>query len=248
MSSLIAFFPYSTRWVQDRTKFSISDADSCPASATAGVPAGMDTTPDTAIPGFDSLRTCASLLEDLGKGPEATRWEEFDRKYRLLVFGMARRSGLDHHDAQDLTQDVFRELTESLCGFQCGQRPGAFRRYLRNLVRWRVSNRLQSRNRRRESTVFSQDPESGADTLDLLPAPPSGPAEADLDFREAVTQAMVALAADLPPRDVQLLDAYFCKNWPAADVARTLGISRANVFTIAHRHKLRLIREILRRL
>lgn len=195
-----------------------------------------------------SSRTRTSLILDIGRGPQSTRWEEFDRKYRRIVLGMVRQSGMGHHDAEDVTQDIFRELAASLGSFQPTGRPGSFRRYLCNLVRWRVCNRLKLQSQHHRRTTHANDADSAQEILEGIPDPQQPSDNRDVEFREAVTEAMRALAEDLAPRDLQLLDSYFLKNWSAAEVANALGISRANVFTIAHRHKLRLIREILRRL
>lgn len=195
-----------------------------------------------------SNRTRTSLILEVGRNPSATRWEEFDQKYRRIVFAMVRRAGINHHDAEDVTQDIFRELADSLGSFQPTGRPGSFRRYLGNLVRWRVRNRLKLQSQPHRRTTHAHDADSAQEILEGIPDPHEPSDNRDLEFREAVTEAMRALAQDLAPRDLQLLDSYFCKNWSAAEVADALGISRANVFTIAHRHKLRLIREILRRL
>lgn len=195
-----------------------------------------------------SNRTCTSLLAAIIQSPDSPRWIEFDRKYREIILGIARRAGFSHHDAQDLTQDVFKELTSSLLSFRTTDRTGSFRRWLFNLVRWRIANRFHSR-RREPTTLALSESCPGQDVHDE-PAMPNSPTTPipDGEFREAVIRAMLALARDLPPRELQLLDLYFCQNLPAAEVASSLGISRANVFTIAHRHKFRLVREIVRQL
>ena len=88
-----------------------------------------------------------------------------------------------------------------------------------------------------------QQPAAPAAAPPVAPAPAAG-----TDFREVVTQAMLALARDLPARHVQVLELYFCREWPARRVGEALRMPAATVFTIAHRHKIRFMREILCRL
>ncbi len=197
---------------------------------------------------FVARDTSTSLIRDVIDRDKGTRWEEFDRTYRPVILGMARKAGLGHHDAQDLAQDVFGELSESLPAFEVKRLRGSFRRYLGNLIRWRLCRRLA---RQRQYAARHIDPSSNADGEDVchsIPAPDVMRPNAEQEFNEAVKQAILALTRDLEARHVQLLELYFCQELSAKEVAARLGMSRAAVFTIAHRHKLRLLREILRRL
>ncbi len=206
---------------------------------------GMIATLEGLEPDTNSLATRSSLLRAIADPGAVSRWEEFDRIYRRLVFGMARRAGLNHHDSEDLTQDVFRDLVRSLAHFETRSRPGSFRRFLCNLVRWRIATRLARKGPKVFEAVFPDDPDSEVGAIEA----PMGPSERDeVDFRKAVTQALMVLSRELAPKHVQLLDLYFCKELPAKAVGEILGMPSATVFTIAHRHKLRLLREILRRL
>ncbi len=208
----------------------------------------MNTQALVSHPATDSQATRSSLIVDVADPARGTRWEEFDRIYRNIVFGMARKAGLTHHDAEDLTQDVFRDLARSLCGFELRDRKGSFRRYLCNLVRWRIASAFGRRKPEAEFSHRGNATDTGNDPFDGIPAPESRGEGAETDFREAVTQALLVLSRDLSQRHVQLLDLYYCKEWPAKRVAAALHMRTATVFTIAHRNKLRLLREILRRL
>jgi RNA polymerase sigma factor (sigma-70 family) len=191
-------------------------------------------------------------LRNVSDPTQGTRWEEFDRTYRGIVFGMARRAGFNHHDSEDITQEVFRDLARSLSGFDVRQRPGCFRRYLFTLVRWRIGSRFEQRkleaDRVLQVFVDESDSDLTEDSLSRIPSPETHPESTETDFREVITQAMMALSKDLPARHVQVLELYFCRDWPAKRVADALGMPAASVFTVAHRHKLRLMREVLCRM
>lgn len=187
----------------------------------------------------DSSRTRPSLIESLNDPGKPLDWDRLDRRYRGLMMAMARNCGLDHHDAEDVVQNAFRTLGTALPNLTHNGRVGAFRRFLDRVVRSRGIEALRSRSRRRENAV---PPEA-------LPEPPMESLYSDTGtFQEAVTRAMGRCAADLRPRDVQVLDLYFARGCPAAEVARSLGLSEANVHQIASRHRDRLCREVLREL
>ncbi len=209
----------------------------------------MNSSTDSAsIEPGSTVRTRTSLLRAVSGKDGGTRWEEFDCTYRAIVLGMARKQGMAHHDAEDVTQDVFRDLARTLGKFQTGGRRGSFRRYLANLVRWRVINARESRKRRDADELDAPDEAGGLALIEKIPAPEQIPPHSEAEFRDIITQAMSVLARDLKPKDIQILDHYFCKGWPAKRVASALGTTATNVFVVTHRHKLKLCYEILQRL
>lgn len=194
-----------------------------------------------------TLATRSSLLADVAGPAGGTRWEEFDRTYRGVVLGMARKAGLSHHDAEDVTQEVFTSLVRSLVGFEPGQRRGSFRRYLFQLVRWRVASKFDQLKRTGDEALATLDPEDGG-FADPQAEAGASRAQTDAEFRAAVVEAMLVLSRDLSPRDIQMLELYYCQDWSAERIAKALKMSTGAVYVVAHRHKLRLCREILRRL
>lgn len=188
--------------------------------------------------------TRSSLLRAVTDPAGGTRWEEFDRTYRAVVVGMARRSGLGHHDAEDVAQDVFRSLVVSLTRYEVRPHKGSFRRYLANLVRWRVQSKFRVQQRQPRTLATEDEVEVAVAGPDEDGRPASG----DPDFRAAVVGAMAAMGADLSDRDLQILHLYYCNEWTVERIAELLKVSEGHVYVIAHRNKQRLIREIKRRL
>jgi len=182
--------------------------------------------------------TRRSLIESLQSQGPGTRWAEFDQIYRDIVMNIAMASGLQFHDAQDVTQNVFAELVERLANFKLGARPGSFRAYLRRLVRWRAGNQHQRNHRMAAVSLDSEEtPE--------IPAaePPDTP-----DYESVIIGAMKAMSRDLKLRDLQVLELIHCSRWPPDQVAAALQISRQCVYQITSRHRERLEREVRRRM
>ncbi len=69
----------------------------------------------------DSQSTRMSLLLRLRDGQSARAWSEFVDIYSPVIYGFARRQGLQDADAADLVQEVLRSGRLSFCGYG-GQR------------------------------------------------------------------------------------------------------------------------------
>jgi RNA polymerase sigma factor (sigma-70 family) len=194
-----------------------------------------------------TLRTSTSLLRVLIAADSSPDWERcwtrLDRTYREILMAMARKAGLRHHEAEDVTQEVFSELVRSLAGFEIRARRGSFRSYLFQLLHWRIANKRQHQRRQPAGEFDPAEPGDAAPTA--LQQPPPAPSDEE-EFCRTIARAMMILARSLSPRDVQVLEHYYCKNWPAARISAAFGLPAATVYVIAHRHKLRLVKALVR--
>lgn len=78
--------------------------------------------------------TRLSLLSRLRDSSNEAAWAEFESRYRDLVLRYALARGLQHADAEDVTQIVFLSLSRTLRGFQYSSQKGRFRDYLGRTV------------------------------------------------------------------------------------------------------------------
>src|SRR2546423_15156005 len=86
--------------------------------------------------------TRASLLVRLRDPQDGTAWAEFVDLYAPLVYGYARKQGLQDADAADLCQDVLRAVAGAVGRLDYDPQRGAFRNWLfpggrRKLSHWR---------------------------------------------------------------------------------------------------------------
>jgi len=72
----------------------------------------------------DSEPTRFSLLARLKDEDDGQAWGEFLEIYTPVVYGFARKCGLQDADASDVTQDVFGSVFRSIGGFQCNRGKG----------------------------------------------------------------------------------------------------------------------------
>src|SRR5947209_6197744 len=124
--------------------------------------------------------TRASLLVRIRDPEDAPAWRQFVEIYAPLIFGFARKRGLQDADAADLTQDVLASVASALRKWEYDPRRGTFRGWLFTAVRHRLQRFLERRQ--------GQPPARGGTTVfELLhqaPAPDEEPAwEEDYERR-----------------------------------------------------------------
>ena len=93
----------------------------------------------------DPQTTRLSLLLRLGDGQDKQAWSDFVDLYSPVVYGFARRQGLQDADAADLVQEVLRSVARSVRNYD--HQKGRFRSWLMTLVRRRLSEFWASRGR-----------------------------------------------------------------------------------------------------
>ena len=83
----------------------------------------------------DSHLTRPSLLVRMRDLQDHRAWAEFVELYSPLVYGFARKRGLQDADAVDVTQDVLRVVSRSIGRFEYATDRGSFRGWLFAIVR-----------------------------------------------------------------------------------------------------------------
>jgi RNA polymerase sigma factor (sigma-70 family) len=195
-----------------------------------------------------SLRTRASLLVRVRDWDDAASWKEFYALYRKLIYGLARRSGLSHADAEDVTQDVFKRVAETIHEFESDPERGTFRGWLMNLTRWRVANKI-TRAPREEMNRATSAPVEGAEastsTINRLPDPAKLDSEWDLEWqRHLLDAACERISRRVNARHYQAFDLYVRRGMPVLKVASELGMNPAAIYLIGNRLKKQLKTEI----
>lgn len=185
-----------------------------------------------------SLPTRPSLLLRVRSRDDIASWNEFHRLYRKLVYGVARRAGLAHEDAEDVTQDVFARVAQTIHQFESDPSRGTFRGWLMNLTRWRVADTFAARPKGEQLSSGLRDATAtgGTGTLGRLPAPDVAEADWDLEWqRHVLAAACDRLARRVKPRHFQVFELYVRRRTPVLQVAREMGMDPASVYLIGSR-------------
>lgn len=188
-----------------------------------------------------SLHTRPSLLFRLRNWSDEASWAEFYRLYYDFVFGFARRRGLKHADAEEVTQDVFKRVAETIHQFESDPNRGTFRGWLLNLTRWRIADKFRAAQPH-EQQAPSPRPADATDrtaTIERLPDEVLGAASENAWEEEwqrhVLDAALRRLAQRVPARHFQIFELYSSQAWPVLRISRELGVSIATVYVINHR-------------
>ena len=208
----------------------------------------FDFDPDRLPSNVSTLRTRPSLLFRLRDWEDESSWTEFYRLYHRFIYSCARRSGLAHADADEVTQDVFKRVAETVHEFESDPARGSFRGWLLNLTRWRVADKFRSRKPHENQLPFSTEVDSDRTAeIERLPN------DDDLDSawneewqRSLMDAALARLARRVPAKQFQMFDLYRRRDWSVLRVARELGVNPATVYVVSHRLTKQLKAEVER--
>ncbi|MCH2206528.1 MAG: sigma-70 family RNA polymerase sigma factor [Lentisphaerales bacterium] len=107
--------------------------------------------------------TRLTLLEKIRDRHDEQSWEDFVDTYRPFVYSVCRQMNLNHHDSEELTQDVLLKLWDKLPEFKYSKN-GRFRGWLCTITGNAVKNFFRGSQRRTE-----RQQKYCEDTSDILP-------------------------------------------------------------------------------
>jgi RNA polymerase sigma-70 factor (ECF subfamily) len=171
--------------------------------------------------------TRASLLVRLRDPHDEAAWREFVALYVPVIYGYARRQGLQDADAVDLAQEVLAAVAGAVARLDYDPARGTFRGWLFTVVRRKLANwRRDARNR----PCGSGDPAT-QQVLEEYTAP----ADLQTQWEAEWQRRLFAWACEQVRRDVS--DATWQAFWrtaidaqPGKRVAADLGLSAAAVY------------------
>jgi RNA polymerase sigma-70 factor (ECF subfamily) len=193
------------------------------------------------MPVEESPLTRASLLVQLRDGANHTAWQEFVNLYGPVVYGFARKRGLQDADAADVVQDVLRSVSTSIGRLDYDRKQGTFRGWLFTITRNKVFNFLSARRIR---------PQGSGDTTTnrLLASQPDdreGADAWDLEYeRRLAALAMERIKGEFQDSTWQAFWLAAVEGQAAADVARQIGISAGAIYVAKSRVLARLKQEV----
>jgi RNA polymerase sigma-70 factor (ECF subfamily) len=192
----------------------------------------------------ESPATRASLLVRLRDGGDVGAWQEFVRLYAPIIYGFARKRGLQDADAADLMQDVLRSLSSAVHRLEYDPIRGTFRGWLFTVTRNKVFNFLESRSRRVQGSGDSRvqqrlEQHAGADG-DL-----SADWEADYQ-RTMAAQAMERVKGEFQAATWEAFLLTAVEGRTPAQVSVRVGLSVGAIYVAKSRVIARLRQEIER--
>jgi RNA polymerase sigma factor (sigma-70 family) len=190
-----------------------------------------------------SLYTRASLLVGLQAGDE-DRWHEFHRLYGPLIRAFALKAGLNETEADEVVQETCIGLAKNVGEFHYDPAKCRFKTWLLNLAGWRVKNQFEKR-KRWDQRMHSQADEGRTSTIERAADPETFEKFWDKEWHDHVMKAAVEkIRAQFSAAQFQMFDLNVLKEWPAREVAKSLGVSVASVYLAKHRVSAALKKEI----
>ncbi len=186
--------------------------------------------------------TRASLLLRLRDPQDGAAWQQFVDLYGPLVYGYARKQGLQDADAADLSQEVLCEIAGGLGRLDYDPARGAFHNWLLTVVRRRLWKWQAAQKRRPRA--------SGDSAIRALLEQRPAPEPAEAAWEAEWQQSAFAWACELVRRDVtdRTWQAFWrtaVEGQPGKRVAADLGLSVAAVY-LARSRVLARLKEVLR--
>ena len=206
-----------------------------------------------------SIQTRPSLLNRLKAGDDAESWKEFYRIYGKLVRDFAIHAGMTDAEADEVVQETAIAAARHLPEFRYDPKVCRFKTWLINQTSWRIKDHLKKRRREErfigaatragESHTLRTDDAARTATVERVPDPAAVNLDElfDSEWRKNImSTALERLQAQFSLKQIQMFDLHALKEWPAADVARSLGVSVANVYVTKHRVASALKKEMAR--
>lgn len=186
--------------------------------------------------------TPLSLLDRLRRQPDAAAWDRLLAVYTPMLRDWLRRHGLQATDVDDLIQETLTVLVRELPNFQHNQRQGAFRRWLRTILVFRLRNFWRHRQSRPEPTGDSDF----LKWLDQLEDPHSDLSRRwdEEHDRHVVARLMQLIRADFTPSTWTAFQRTAVEGKDEESVAADLGMSLNAVFIAKSRVLCRLRKEM----
>lgn len=183
--------------------------------------------------------TRSSVLKKIRDPENDSAWERFFDQYGDYIFTLARRSGLQDADADEVLQTVMIEVAKKIRTFEYNRGKGKFRSWLATCVSHRVKDLLRVKYRREAREIHGLDRSETQTEFILRQADPSPD-----QFKEMADEEWTALVMDsalrktkaqVSPMQFQLFHAYVIEEWPVEKVMKTYGVSRDQVYQAKRR-------------
>lgn len=196
-----------------------------------------------------SIQTRLSLLNRLSVGDDEEGWQEFYRVYGKLVRDFAIKAGLSDSEADEVVQETAIAVARHLPEFRYAPEVCRFKTWLLNQTSWRIKDQLRKRHRVERFVEASPAPARDKDrtaTIECV-ADPAVNLDAlfETEWRKNLLEAALeTIKTKFSLKQLQIFDLHAQKEWPAREVAKSLGVTVANVYVTKHRISAALRKEM----
>jgi RNA polymerase sigma-70 factor (ECF subfamily) len=185
--------------------------------------------------------THVSLLIRIRDGANHVAWQEFVNLYGPVIYGFARKRGLQDADAADLMQDVLRSVSGAISRLEYDRRQGTFRGWLFTITRNKVLTFYTARKTRPQAAGDS----GTSRKLDEVSATSEGADEWEHEYQRRLAQlAMERIKGEFQESTWQAFWLTAIEGASAADVAQRVKLSPGAIYVAKSRVLARLKAEV----
>jgi RNA polymerase sigma factor (sigma-70 family) len=192
----------------------------------------MDDCPDDLIP------TRRSLLSRLKNWRDTESWRVFFDTYWKLIYGFAVQRGLTHSEAEEVVQETVLAVAKHIGAFHYDPRRSSFKTWLLTVTRSKIANQFERRARQPSAADPPREDTSGTSRLSRIPDASGDGWERTWDAeweKNLMDAAIQRVKRRVSIEQYQMFDLFVLKQWPAREVAKTLGVTMAHVYVAKHR-------------
>lgn len=158
--------------------------------------------------------TQTRLIRDIRELKNNAAWQEFVDLYGPLIFRVCRKWNLQQSDAEDVTQEVFRQVSRAISVFRYDPERGKFRSWL-GTIATREAQRYLKKKKKSEQPLGGDNSSEIIDSLTL-----GDNSEWDDEFNTHIYETVLGLARDeFAPETWQAFDLVWIQGKAPSDVA-----------------------------
>lgn len=190
-------------------------------------------------PADETYATRATLLARLKDWEDGPSWQDFFDTYWKLIFGVARKRGLNEAEAQDVVQETMLSVAKHMPTFTYNRAEGSFKAWLLNLTYWRITDQFRKRGPFGVSRATEEGGKDGAGLEDMVDESGSDKELARIweeEWRTNLLQIAIGrVKVRLAPDKYQIFDFSVNKGWTGERIAAAFRIPVGQVYLAKHR-------------
>jgi RNA polymerase sigma-70 factor (ECF subfamily) len=189
--------------------------------------------------------TRASLLVRIRDGRDQEAWRQFVQLYAPVVYGFARKRGLQDADAADVMQDVLRRVARAAARLDYDPSRGSFRGWLYTVARNKIVDFLEAN---RHNPGRGTGGEDARERLEAVAGSEWAFAESwDEEYeRNLAALAMERVQGEVQPATWQAFWQTAVEGKHAREAGAALGMSAGSVYVARSRVLARIKEEVSR--
>jgi RNA polymerase sigma-70 factor (ECF subfamily) len=179
------------------------------------------------------IPTRQSLLSRLKDWHDEQSWKAFFETYWKLIYGVARKSGLNDAEAQDVVQETVISVAKKMPDFKYDPAVGSFKGWLMQLTRWRITDQVRKKQYEKDGKRYPR--EEALSTALMETCPDNSAVELEKIWDQEWQKNIMEIALEkakrrVTPAQFQMFHLHVVKKIPARTVAQRLNVKLPEVY------------------